>query len=335
MEDAHFALESLNEEDWADTAAFGVLDGHGGREVAYFCEATLPAKISNGARASPGRTLIAAFEGMDELLCTAETQELLHSFTGDTRKDSNAPPLVGADRVGCTAVVCLVQPEYLIVANAGDSRAVLARSGVAVPLSEDHKPNLPAERERIHKAGGFIERQQVGSIVQYRINGNLNLSRSIGDLGYKKNSNLAPSAQMVSSTPDVITVCREENDEFIVIACDGVWEVMSSQEAVDFIAVRLHKHFDHGLPLSSIMEELLDHCLSPDLAETQGLGGDNMTAMVILLQDRAKQLANFGQLISASKWHTETTETTIDDRMLLPSGLCSCSAGSVQLVSRS
>jgi len=330
MEDAHFAVESLNQEDWADTAAFGVLDGHGGREVAYFCEAKLPTKISSSDRANPRKALIVAFEHMDELLCSAEMQELLHSFTGDTRNDSNALPFVGADRVGCAAVVCLVQPEYLIVANAGDSRAVLARSGVAVPLSEDHKPNLPAERERIHKAGGFVERRQVGSIVQYRINGNLNLSRSIGDLVYKKSASLEASSQMISSTPDVMTVRRQESDEFLIVACDGVWEVMSSQEAVDFVNARLHKHTQHGLPLSFIMEELLDHCLSPNLEETEGLGGDNMTAMVVLLQSGAEEVASFGQLAAtAPRW--QQTETTIDDRMLLPSGLlCSCSVSSKQ-----
>ncbi|CAK0870100.1 unnamed protein product, partial [Prorocentrum cordatum] len=65
----------------------------------------------------------------------------------------------------------------------------------AVPLSEDHKPNLPGERDRIRRAGGSVARSQFGSTVQHRVNGNLNLSRSIGDLEYKKNPNLQPHEQ--------------------------------------------------------------------------------------------------------------------------------------------
>jgi len=179
-------------------------------------------------------------------------------------------------------VVCLVRPDALVVANAGDSRCVLSRNGQAVPLSEDHKPNLPGERERITKAGGDVLRQQVGSIVQYRVCGNLNLSRSIGDLEYKKNRMLQPCEQMISATPDVLTVRRVAGDEFILLACDGIWDVVGSQEAVDFINERLPRFLKAGKPLSGIMEELLDHCLSPDLHSTQGLGGDNMTALLVV-----------------------------------------------------
>merc|ERR1712050_323260 len=96
------------------------------------------------------------------------------------------------DFSGCTCVVCLVREDSYIVANAGDSRAVLSRNGRAVPLSEDHKPNMPGEHDRIVRAGGHVVRMEYGPIVQYRVNGNLNLSRSIGDLNYKKHTQLAP-----------------------------------------------------------------------------------------------------------------------------------------------
>ena len=164
----------------------------------------------------------------------------------------------------------------------GDSRAVLSRFGQAVPLSEDHKPNLPQERARIERAGGFVEQQHNGPISTFRINGNLNLSRSIGDLDYKCNEKLAPCEQIISSTPDIIEYARQEGDEFLLLASDGVWDRIDNQEAVDFVRERLAMGEAH-VPLSRIMEELLDECFSPDLAQSGGLGGDNMTAILVLL----------------------------------------------------
>ncbi|EPS61602.1 hypothetical protein M569_13193, partial [Genlisea aurea] len=73
---------------------------------------------------------------------------------------------------GCTACVAVIRENYLVVANAGDSRCVISRNGQAYNLSRDHKPDLEAERERILKAGGFIHAG--------RVNGSLNLARAIG-----------------------------------------------------------------------------------------------------------------------------------------------------------
>ncbi|EFX61264.1 hypothetical protein DAPPUDRAFT_16550, partial [Daphnia pulex] len=76
-------------------------------------------------------------------------------------------------RAGTTAIVLLVTKHRFYVANIGDSRAVLSRSDTAVPLSTDHKPDLPSERNRIEKAGGYVK--------EGRVNGSLGLSRSFGD----------------------------------------------------------------------------------------------------------------------------------------------------------
>ena len=85
----------------------------------------------------------------------------------------------------------------LTVANAGDSRAVLCRRGIAHALSLDHKPLDERELTRIRRAGGFVN--QFG-----RVNGNLNLSRSIGDLKYKQVPHLSPSEQMITAEPDIV-----------------------------------------------------------------------------------------------------------------------------------
>lgn len=283
MEDAHFTISDLPGEEWADTAAFGVMDGHGGREVALFCERFLPSHIAGGSAEEPEKALLEAFEAMDSLLDQSDCQELLQSLA-DPSNSRFKKHAGDASFVGCTAVVCLVRPDSLIVANAGDSRAVLSRNGKALPLSQDHKPNLAGERSRIIKAGGVLHTEDgPGDTLQYRINGNLNLSRAIGDLAYKRNRKLSASQQMVCSTPDVTAFPREAEDEFVILACDGIWDVMDSQEAVDFVNERLPQYLERNLPLSGIMEEMLDQCCSPDLRLTKSLGGDNMTAVLVLL----------------------------------------------------
>eukprot|EP00413_Alexandrium_margalefii_P000908 CAMPEP_0204514834 /NCGR_PEP_ID=MMETSP0661-20131031/2292_1 /ASSEMBLY_ACC=CAM_ASM_000606 /TAXON_ID=109239 /ORGANISM="Alexandrium margalefi, Strain AMGDE01CS-322" /LENGTH=367 /DNA_ID=CAMNT_0051520113 /DNA_START=75 /DNA_END=1178 /DNA_ORIENTATION=- len=190
------------------------------------------------------------------------------------------PDAGAADNVGCTAVCILMSKTEVVCANAGDSRAVLCRNGQAVELSHDHKPNDAGERRRIEAAGGRVEEIPVGTRVHHRVNGNLNLSRSIGDLEYKKKPELGHEKQMICSTPDIIDMPLTKDDEFIVLACDGVWDVKSNQEVCDFVGPRLKK----GQDIPRIVEELLDDCIAVDPRETHGLGGDNMTCVVVQLR---------------------------------------------------
>ncbi|CAD7703798.1 unnamed protein product [Ostreobium quekettii] len=172
---------------------------------------------------------------------------------------------------GCTAVMALVDNKRLIVANAGDSRCVASRKGVAIPMSQDHKPTDPIEDERIRKAGGFV--------ADGRVNGSLNLSRALGDMEYKKAKHLPPEEQMVSAFPDVRVLDLKRGDDFCVLACDGIWDVLTEQQAVDFVQERLKR----SVPVDEIVQQMCDHCLAEDSAGT-GEGCDNMTAMVVLLK---------------------------------------------------
>lgn len=299
MEDAHLAIASLGRTEmghpgypsaWDQTAVFAVMDGHGGEHVAHFCERYLPMEIAKGNPQDVGAALVNAFHRMDEMLADpANLGELQTMSNGMSFKSWHVHP----ETVGCTAVVCCVRNDGIVVANAGDSRAVLCRSGRAVNMSEDHKPNLPVESARIRRAGGSIVEHRCAGHTHYRVNGNLNLSRSIGDLLYKKNTKLSPQEQMISCHPDVRYFSRQAGDEFMVIACDGIWDVFSSQEAVDFIRSKLgdpntayQRVQDGQLRLSTIAEELLDSSLSPDLAQTLGLGGDNMTVVIVLFKQQ-------------------------------------------------
>lgn len=174
---------------------------------------------------------------------------------------------------GTTAVVALIRGKQLIVANAGDSRCVVSEKGKAVDMSYDHKPEDELELARIKNAGGKVT-------MDGRVNGGLNLSRAIGDHFYKRNKALPPEEQMISALPDIKVLTLNEDHDFMVIACDGIWNVMSSQEVVDFVNERLKTDAGKNKPLSAIIEELLDHCLAPDTSG-DGTGCDNMTCMII------------------------------------------------------
>nr|KAI8750109.1 protein phosphatase 1G-like [Biomphalaria glabrata] len=184
---------------------------------------------------------------------------------------SNEEP--GSDS-GCTACVCLLQGKQLIVANAGDSRCVLSRAGKAIELSFDHKPEDECEKTRIERAGGKVTSDG-------RVNGGLNLSRAIGDHVYKRNKDLPAKEQMITSLPDVeiAELCPE--DQFFVVACDGIWNYMSSQEVVDYVLEKLKDPEKRQKP-SLICEELFDHCLAPNTFG-DGTGCDNMTCIIVVL----------------------------------------------------
>mmetsp|Transcript_47724 Transcript_47724/g.103857 ORF Transcript_47724/g.103857 Transcript_47724/m.103857 type:complete len:324 (-) Transcript_47724:75-1046(-) len=284
MEDAHIAAASLGQlvgegaRDWDDTAIFGVLDGHGGVEVARFCEKLLPAEIAKGPAADPEAALISAYESIDGKMTDSDGRRELRALG----------PMRGApfgwwssipESTGSTAVVCCLRPGEVVVANAGDSRAVMCCSGEAVDLSKDHKPTLASERKRIKEAGGWVDNRED------RVNGDLALSRALGDHRFKKALHLPACDQIITCVPDVQRLARQASDEFILIACDGVWDVMLSQQVVSFIRQRLGPRNTWGtrlasgeLKLSAIVEQLLDHCISPALAS-----GDNLTAVLILL----------------------------------------------------
>lgn len=142
----------------------------------------------------------------------------LHSLTKED--------MGGTSFAGCTATVALVTRTEIICANSGDSRTVLAKGGVARDMSIDHKPDDPAEKRRIENAGGFVE--------DGRVNGMLALSRALGDFEYKSNKMVNPKDQVVSAFPDVKIEPITPDTQFVLLACDGIWDVKTSQEAITF-----------------------------------------------------------------------------------------------------
>lgn len=185
---------------------------------------------------------------MDELIRTPDGQSELQKYKVGDSAESMA---------GCTSNVILIVGQTVYCANAGDSRSYVWSDNRAIPLSEDHKPENDIEKERITKAGGFI--------IEGRVNGNLNLSRAIGDLEYKKNEALKPSQQLISAEPDVTKRELKAEDKFILMGCDGVWEILSGSELCSIVQSRLDENAGNSkYNVSTIVEELLDKGLAPD-----------------------------------------------------------------------
>ncbi|KAJ2739700.1 Protein phosphatase 2C 2, partial [Coemansia sp. BCRC 34301] len=154
--------------------------------------------------------------------------------------------------------------------NAGDSRCIISVKGHAVALSHDHKPSDEVEFNRITSGGGFVE--------YGRVNGNLALSRAIGDFEFKNNRALPAEKQIVTAYPDVIKHELTADDEFLVIACDGIWDCMTNQQVVQFV----HAKIAAGRKLDKICEEMMDECMAGE-SEVGGVGCDNMTVVIVAL----------------------------------------------------
>ncbi|XP_071742507.1 probable protein phosphatase 2C 60 [Rutidosis leptorrhynchoides] len=317
MEDAHAAYLDLDR----STSFFGVYDGHGGQDVSKFCAKYLHQQVikheaySNG---DIGTALQKSFLRMDEMMCGQRGWREL-SMLGD-KGDQFSGMMQGliwspksgevngqndewsveegphsnykGPTSGSTACVAVIRNNQLVVANSGDSRCVLSRKGQAYNLSKDHKPDLEIEKERILKAGGFIH---CG-----RVNGTLNLTRAIGDMELKKDKSLPPEKQILTANPDIHTVELCEEDDFLVLACDGIWDCMSNQQLVDFVLDQLKIESK----LSAVCEKVFDRCLAPS---SGGEGCDNMTMILVQFKNCPKSTA--GPSISEQPSHDQSPES--------------------------
>ncbi|TWW82311.1 protein phosphatase 1bb isoform X1 [Takifugu flavidus] len=240
MEDAHTAVVGLPH-GLADWSFFAVYDGHAGSRVANYCSAHLLEHILSGGADFSSES--SSIEGVKDGIRSGflNIDEYMRSFS-DLRQ--------GLDRSGSTAVCVLLSPTHLYFINCGDSRAVLSRDSQVGFSTQDHKPCNPREKERIQKAGG--------SVMIQRVNGSLAVSRALGDYDYKCVDGKGPTEQLVSPEPEVCVLERvAEGDEFVVLACDGIWDVMSNEELCDFVRSRLLVCDD----LEKVCNSVVDTCL--------------------------------------------------------------------------
>lgn len=153
----------------------------------------------------------------------------------------------------------------LIVANAGDCRAVLCRQGKAIEMSRDHKPGCVQERKRIEASGGYV--------FDGYLNGQLNVARALGDWHIEglKGSGGGP----LSAEPELKSTRLTGEDEFLIIGCDGIWDVFMSQNAVDFARRRLQEHNDPLMCSKDLVKEALKR-----------KSGDNLAVVVVCFQSQ-------------------------------------------------
>ena len=312
MEDSHIADLNLGK----SAHLFGVFDGHGGKEVAQFVKKHFADELKKNKNYQKGNykaALTETFLRMDEMCLepsgqlelkeenriSKEEDELYEKNNPNQKNDIYAQLITkikNDDSVwmltGCTATVCLIIDGKMYFANAGDSRIVLSKNGSAYAMTIDHKPDLDSEKNRIYKAEGWV--------AEGRVKGNLNLSRSLGDMEYKQNKKLKPEQQMITAYPEIVEENFSDACDFLIIGCDGIWDCKTNQEAVDYVYSILKKN--PNTKLSSILENMFDEIIAPDLytgidiiyinlmlncLET-GVGCDNMTCIIVQFKKKKK-----------------------------------------------
>lgn len=277
MEDAHIAT-MLDPSVFPDCALFAVLDGHGGAEVSRLAADLLVREVTRCGREqlAQGKETLSLEDALSTALPRLDAR-LSSGFCGLGKLFRGAfHPFVSTGSTACVVVVDFVNRD-VVVANVGDSRAMLVRNGKALHLSDDHKPENPLERQRILGAGGRVVK--VGPC--HRVDGNLNLSRALGDFHLKANRELPPESQKVIAVPDVKRQCFTGGpQELLVVACDGLFERFSNQELTDHFWPLLRK----GLPLQQIAEEILHRCCARGINGVAAEAGtDNETLILVKL----------------------------------------------------
>ncbi|XP_072961131.1 protein phosphatase 2C 51-like isoform X1 [Typha angustifolia] len=252
---------------------FAVYDGHGGIHVAELCRGrihvVLAEEMAEEARHFPSGGAGGEVGMWKRAMMTSFTRVDAEVAAGA------AGPRVGL--VGTTAIVAAVGAKWIVVGNCGDSRAVLSRGGVAVPLSNDHKPDRPDETARVEAAGG-----QVFEWNGYRVFGVLATSRafgrSAGDLYLKP---------YVTADPETTVISRNERDEFLILASDGLWDVVTNETACRVVRQCLNGTASKRLPkLVNGRTANEAAAVLGKLALTRG-SFDNISIVVVELQNIA------------------------------------------------
>ncbi|SCU88230.1 LAMI_0D09274g1_1 [Lachancea mirantina] len=282
---------------------FGIFDGHGGDECSKFVSGQrngdegirrwIAFSFENhkygSKHNSNNRNSVRLFDTIDGLISQILKDAFIH-------QDNELYSHLGKLSCGTTAVLAvIIDGKSLYVANAGDSRCILATKGKGVKtLSFDHKPQHIGELVRINDDGGTVSLGRVGGVLA--------LSRAFGDFQFKsgvpftrrsqKNTSkftTPPQESQVTAEPDVVPHTLDfDKDEFLVLACDGIWDVYSNKNLLQFVKF----HLTLGLKFNEIVTKLLDHGIGSADSNT-GVGFDNMTLIIVALNKPDESLAQW------------------------------------------
>ncbi|CAN6699859.1 unnamed protein product [Malus baccata var. baccata] len=237
MEDTHICIGDLAKQFGYNLLGgeaisfYGVFDGHGGKDAAHFVRDNLPRVIVEDADfpLKLEKVITRSFMETDAVFAKTCSLEALAS--------------------GTTALTAMIFGRSLLVANAGDCRAVLSRCGVAIEMSRDHRPCCTKERTRIESLGGYIE--------DGFLNGELGVTRALGNWHLEGMKDMGERGGPLSAEPELKLMTLSKDDEFLIIGSDGIWDVFTSQNAVDFARRTLQEHNDVKLCCKQIVEEAI------------------------------------------------------------------------------
>lgn len=268
MEDActivqHLNIAPLCVPDLYPQSFFGVFDGHGGTDASHFLAQNLHVNVAHGLLEESNNIfrvldehaptsiheVPAALDTVDRIISNSLKASFLK--TDDDFLSTSSNP-----QHGSTGTTALILGKRLYCANVGDSRTMICRNFQPILLSQDHKPSREDESKRIRDAGGFV--------INGRVMGELAVSRAFGDVDFKKGiqsiieqegdgSTLpAPSEgegpnwdqPLLIAEPEIQKLSIEDQDQFLLLACDGLFDVFTPEEVVTFVRTNMEKHGD-------------------------------------------------------------------------------------------
>lgn len=277
-------------EELAMTTFAAVFDGHGGDECSNYLVEALPRQLRQ-AMLAEREALNAAVEqsrqgGRPDQPEDAASELLRKIIKGAyLRTDREFISPKNSPQSGSTAATVILFGRRLFAANVGDSRVVLCRGGgQCVELTSDHKPNRPDEAARVRAAGGFI--------LNKRVMGELAITRAFGDKSFKMgikamleeeaeelaNANDEAkdlTAPLVSAEPEIASMILSHSDEFLLLACDGLFDVFRSQDAIALARQELIAHRGEPAEVARILS---------DQAIRVRRSRDNVSILIIVLR---------------------------------------------------
>ena len=295
-----------------DLCIFGIFDGHLGSFTSQFCAENFQKVFDKVIYLElQNRNLSAAKELYENIDCMSEILKatfveldtqlrcnpMLSGIMRENNDTTNSSPDLNAkdhsgfqenaalgegqarapDQSGSTAVVVLVTPHYIITGNVGDSRAVLrtcSERGQTIGLNRDHNYQLPDEVVRVEKAGGVFKGTRLFRSAKDGEKRNLSMTRSIGDFYYKDQKGKDMLSQVVLPLPEISVYKRCKEDALLLVACDGIWDVMDNSTACEKV-LETKEDLDEGV------FQLMVECM-------QRGSTDNMSAIAVLFDHKSQ-----------------------------------------------
>jgi protein phosphatase 2C family protein 2/3 len=263
-------LEGQNDK---NTFFFAVYDGHGGNGCSLYLKENLHHYIKNFSKDSINEAINLVEENFIKNEALNEKGEI-------------------KDPSGSCGIIALIQQNKLIIANVGDSRLVLFKKSSLFFSTEDHKPGSPSEKSRIEKAGGTIYQtpslfplHQNGKEIEtpWRVlPGRLSVSRTFGDVE-AKNENLGGMKNVVVALPDITEIELDDEFNFLVLGCDGIFDVLSNEEILECVKIVIKEKDIKDLTnvnLSELCGYIADMIIKSSLAKDSY---DNVSCIVIAI----------------------------------------------------